>query len=226
MLTYYYIIRLLYYYSKAWCFACMLWIQVCVPVAILVQAESLLGNHQRLVTIATMLVEISETSSETDGTNEDDAQTLYASGMERLERKSWKKRKEELERKSWKKGNEKEEEDLALEPMRISIKTLPSLLALNGDTIKLTAFLMESVNSLKSKIMVVVDSMTLKQTDFDLCFNGVKLEKWRLVSEYNIQAGATLKMVSSAAPMKRKRDELAQKEVDESSVNDWYFEEC
>jgi len=190
-----------------------------------------------------MLVEISETSSETDGTNEDDAQTLYASEdeaemrmqkgkeeleewMERLERKSWKKRKEELERKSWKKGNEKEEEDLALEPMRISIKTLPSLLALNGDTIKLTAFLMESVNSLKSKIMVVVDSMTLKQTDFDLCFNGVKLEKWRLVSEYNIQAGATLKMVSSAAPMKRKRDELAQKEVDESSVNDWYFEEC
>ena len=214
-----------------------------MPVAILVQAESLLGNHQRLVTIATMLVEISETSSETDGTNEDDAQTLYASEdeaemrmqkgkeeleewMERLERKSWKKRKEELERKSWKKGNEKEEEDLALEPMRISIKTLPSLLALNGDTIKLTAFLMESVNSLKSKIMVVVDSMTLKQTDFDLCFNGVKLEKWRLVSEYNIQAGATLKMVSSAAPMKRKRDELAQKEVDESSVNDWYFEEC
>ena len=144
----------------------------------------------------------------------------------RMRRKSWKKRKEELERKSWKKGNEKEEEDLALEPMRISIKTLPSLLALNGDTIKLTAFLMESVNSLKSKIMVVVDSMTLKQTDFDLCFNGVKLEKWRLVSEYNIQAGATLKMVSSAAPMKRKRDELAQKEVDESSVNDWYFEEC
>ena len=216
---------------------------MCVPVAILVQAESLLGNHQRLVTIATMLVEISETSSETDGTNEDDAQTLYASEdeaemrmqkgkeeleewMERLERKSWKKRKEELEMKSWKKGNEKEEEDLALEPMRISIKTLPSLLALNGDTIKLTAFLMESVNSLKSKIMVVVDSMTLKQTDFDLCFNGVKLEKWRLVSEYNIQAGATLKMVSSAAPMKRKRDELAQKEVDESSVNDWYFEEC
>ena len=214
-----------------------------MPVAILVQAESLLGNHQRLVTIATMLVEISETSSETDGTTEDDAQTLYASEdeaemrmqkgkeeleewMERLERKSWKKRKEELERKSWKKGNEKEEEDLALEPMRISIKTLPSLLALNGDTIKLTAFLMESVNSLKSKIMVVVDSMTLKQTDFDLCFNGVKLEKWRLVSEYNIQAGATLKMVSSAAPMKRKRDELAQKEVDESSVNDWYFEEC
>ena len=216
---------------------------MCVPVAILVQAESLLGNHQRLVTIATMLVEISETSSETDGTNEDDAQTLYASEdeaemrmqkgkeeleewMERLERKSWKKRKDELERKSWKKGNGKEEEDLALEPMRISIKTLPSLLALNGDTIKLTAFLMESVNSLKSKIMVVVDSMTLKQTDFDLCFNGVKLEKWRLVSEYNIQAGATLKMVSSAAPMKRKRDELAQKEVDESSVNDWYFEEC
>ena len=214
-----------------------------MPVAILVQAESLLGNHQRLVTIATMLVEISETSSETDGTNEDDAQTLYASEdeaemrmqkgkeeleewMERLERKSWKKRKDELERKSWKKGNEKEEEDLALEPMRISIKTLPSLLALSGDTIKLTAFLMESVNSLKSKIMVVVDSMTLKQTDFDLCFNGVKLEKWRLVSEYNIQAGATLKMVSSAAPMKRKRDELAQKEVDESSVNDWYFEEC
>ena len=214
-----------------------------MPVAILVQAESLLGNHQRLVTIATMLVEISETSSETDGTNEDDAQTLYASEdeaemrmqkgkeeleewMERLERKSWKKRKDELERKSWKKGNGKEEEDLALEPMRISIKTLPSLLALNGDTIKLTAFLMESVNSLKSKIMVVVDSMTLKQTDFDLCFNGVKLEKWRLVSEYNIQAGATLKMVSSAAPMKRKRDELAQKEVDESSVNDWYFEEC
>ena len=196
-----------------------------------------------MVTIATMLVEISETSSETDGTNEDDAQTLYASEdeaemrmqkgkeeleewMERLERKSWKKRKDELERKSWKKGNGKEEEDLALEPMRISIKTLPSLLALNGDTIKLTAFLMESVNSLKSKIMVVVDSMTLKQTDFDLCFNGVKLEKWRLVSEYNIQAGATLKMVSSAAPMKRKRDELAQKEVDESSVNDWYFEEC
>ena len=214
-----------------------------MPVAILVQAESLLGNHQRLVTIATMLVEISETSSETDGTNEDDAQTLYASEdeaemrmqkgkeeleewMERLERKSWKKRKDELERKSWKKGNGKEEDDLALEPMRISIKTLPSLLALNGDTIKLTAFLMESVNSLKSKIMVVVDSMTLKQTDFDLCFNGVKLEKWRLVSEYNIQAGATLKMVSSAAPMKRKRDELAQKEVDESSVNDWYFEEC
>ena len=202
-----------------------------MPVAILVQAESLLGNHQRLVTIATMLVEISETSSETDGTNEDDAQTLYASedeaemrmqkGKEELE--EW---MEWLERKSWKKGNEKEEEDLALEPMRISIKTLPSLLALNGDTIKLTAFLMESVNSLKSKIMVVVDSMTLKQTDFDLCFNGVKLEKWRLVSEYNIQAGATLKMVSSAAPMKRKRDELAQKEVDESSVNDWYFEEC
>ena len=178
------------------------------------KAESLLGNHQRLVTIATMLVEISETSSETDGTNEAEI------------RKSWKKRKDELERKSCKKGNEKEEEDLALEPMRISIKTLPSLLALNGDTIKLTAFLMESVNSLKSKIMVVVDSMTLKQTDFDLCFNGVKLEKWRLVSEYNIQAGATLKMVSSAAPMKRKRDELAQKEVDESSVNDWYFEEC
>ncbi len=177
--------------------------------------------------------EISETSSETDETSEDDAQTLYASedeaemrmqkGKEELEEWMRKEKQNELESSM---KEEVEEEDLALEPMRISIKTLPSLFALNGDTIKLTAFLIESINSLKSKIMVVVNSMTLKQTDFDLCFNGVKLEKGRLVSDYNIQARATLKMVSSAAPMKRKRDELAQKEVDESSVNDWYFEEC